>query len=41
MFEFDGVIYTPYEDKILPMYNTKTNEIEKVFNDLVLSRIKK
>lgn len=41
MFEFDGVIYTPYEDKILPMYNTKTNEIEKAFNDLVLSRIKK
>ena len=40
MFEFDGVIYTPCEDKILPMYNTKTKEIEKVFNDLVLSRIK-
>ena len=40
MFEFDRVIYTPYEDKILPMYNTKTKEIEKVFNDLILRRIK-
>lgn len=41
MFEFDGIIYTPYEDKILPMYNTNTKEVEKAFQDIVLIKVKK
>lgn len=29
LFNFDGIIYAPFEGSLIPIYNTKTNEIEE------------